>query len=88
MHRLGARLCTGATQHANAKGRGGLWAFVAVLAAIQVYANFGPPPSSPSAMALTALLLDLVLALLASRVDRGLVSEPTPVSVAEGSGEG
>jgi hypothetical protein len=70
---LGAWLYARPTRYANAKGRYVFWAFVAVLAAIQVYANFGPPPSSPSAMALTALALYSVLALLAAQVERGAV---------------
>ena len=30
------------------------WGFVVLLATLQIYANFGPPPSSPDAMAITA----------------------------------
>ena len=40
------------------------------LAAIQVYANFGPSPASQDAMAITALALYLALAVLAALVER------------------
>lgn len=70
---LGAWLYARATRYATAKGWHVFWAFVAILAAIQVYANFGPPPSSPDAMAITALGLYAALALLAARVERGAV---------------
>lgn len=46
-----------------------LWAFVALMAALEVYAAFGPPPASPAAAARTALLAYGVLALLAGFVD-------------------
>jgi hypothetical protein len=54
----------------RANGRYLYWAFIILLIAFQVYANFGPPPSSPDAMAVTALLFYLVLALLAGLVER------------------
>jgi uncharacterized membrane protein HdeD (DUF308 family) len=53
-----------------ANGRYFYWGFVIFLAAIQVYANFGPPPSSPEAMAMMALFLYVALALLAAWVER------------------
>jgi hypothetical protein len=62
---LGAWLNARATRYATAKSRYLFWGFVAFLAAVQVYANFGPPPSSPDAMALTALGLYAAIALLA-----------------------
>ena len=46
------------------------WGFVIFLAVMQVYANFGPPPSSPQAMAVMALAFYAVLALLAGWVER------------------
>jgi hypothetical protein len=46
------------------------WGFVIFLAALQVYANFGPPPATPDAMAVTALTCYVVLALLAAGVER------------------
>jgi hypothetical protein len=47
----------------SANGQYLYWGFVAVLAALQVYANFGPPPSSPETMAMTALFLYVTLAI-------------------------
>jgi hypothetical protein len=67
---LGAGLYVRAMTFASAKGRYAFWAFVFFLAVLQVYANFGPPPSSPEAMGLTALAFYLVLALLAAWVER------------------
>jgi hypothetical protein len=67
---LGAWLYARMTSFASAKGRYVFWGFVILLAAFQVYANFGPPPSSPEAMAVIALALYLVLALLAALVER------------------
>jgi hypothetical protein len=46
------------------------WSFVIFLAALQFYANFGPPPASANEMAITALALYVVLALLAAGVER------------------
>jgi hypothetical protein len=46
------------------------WGFVIFLAALQFYANFGPPPTSPDAMAVTALVFYVALALLAAWVER------------------
>jgi hypothetical protein len=40
------------------------------LAGLQVYANFGPPPSSPEFMAMTALFFYMSLTLLAAWVER------------------
>jgi hypothetical protein len=71
---LGAWLYARATRLVNAKGRYLFLGFVLVLAAIQVYANFGPPPSSPAAMAVTALVLYAALALMAAQVERDAVS--------------
>ena len=67
---LGAWLYARKTNFASPKGRYALWGFVIFLAAIQIYANFGPPPSSPRTMAVMALALYLVLALLAAGVER------------------
>jgi hypothetical protein len=60
-------------------GRYSLWGFFALLAALQVYANFGPPPSSSEAMALIALGLYALLAALAALVER---ASTVPVSTA------
>jgi hypothetical protein len=37
---------------------------------LQVYANFGPPPASESAMAIMALVFYLILAAIAALVER------------------
>jgi hypothetical protein len=52
------------------------WGFVVFLAALQVYANFGPPPASTDAMAIMALAFYAVLALMASGVERFAVASP------------
>jgi hypothetical protein len=67
---LGAWLYALMTGFASAKGRYVFWGFVVFLAAMQVYANFGPPPASPEVMAVMALAFYLVLALLAAWVER------------------
>jgi len=67
---LGAWLYTRATAFASTQGQYVFWGFVMLLAALQVYANFAPPPSTPDAMAVTALALYMVLALLAAGVER------------------
>jgi Ca2+/Na+ antiporter len=72
---LGAWLYARMTTFASAKGRYVFWGFVIFLAAMQVYANFGPPPTSPEAMAVTALAFYLVLALSAAWVERISVTE-------------
>jgi hypothetical protein len=46
------------------------WGFVIFLAALQCYANFGPPTSSESTMAVMALVFYSVLAILAAAVER------------------
>ena len=55
---------------ANVRGRNVLWGFIALLAALQVYANFGPPPSSETMMAMMALSFYGVLAAMAAWVER------------------
>ncbi|HWA91248.1 MAG TPA: hypothetical protein VG889_14525 [Rhizomicrobium sp.] len=52
-------------------GDAGLWAFVAAMAAVELYGAFGPPPASDVAEAQTALVAYGVLALLAGLVDWG-----------------
>ena len=67
---LGAWFYAHRTTFAGAKGRNIFSAFLVFLVVMQVYANFGPPPSSPSAMAVTALVLYAGLASLAAWVER------------------
>jgi hypothetical protein len=76
---IGAWSYTRMTTFAGAKGRYAFWGFVIFLAAMQVYANFGPPPTSPEVMAMTALAFYAVLALLAAWVERIAVT-PTEVN--------
>jgi hypothetical protein len=66
----GASLYARTMTFASAKGRYVFWAFVFFLMAVQVYANFGPPPTSPNAMAFMALALYVVIAALAAWVER------------------
>jgi hypothetical protein len=67
---LGAWFYARMTTFASIGGRYAYWGFVVFLAAVQVYANFGPPPSSPDAMAVTALVFYAVLAFAAAWVER------------------
>jgi len=71
---LGAWFYTRTIKFAGAKGLYAFWGFVIFLAVMQVYANFGPPPSSPQAMAVMALAFYAVLALLAAAVERFAVA--------------
>jgi hypothetical protein len=69
-----ATLLTGAwfyvrTVPARPYGNIVLWVFVALMAALEFYAAFGPEPVSPRAEAQTALLAYGVLALVAGLVD-------------------
>ncbi len=73
---LGAWLYARMIRFTGAKGQYWYWGFVAVLAALQVYANFGPPPSSPENMAMTALFLYVALALMAAYVEHVAVAAP------------
>lgn len=52
------------------------WGFIVFLAALQTYANFGPPPASTDAMAIMALAFYVVLALMAAGVERFAVASP------------
>jgi hypothetical protein len=54
----------------STRGRNALWGFLALLAVMQIYANFGPPPASETAMAIMALAFYTVLAALAAWVER------------------
>jgi hypothetical protein len=50
-------------------GDAALWLFIAVMAGVEIYAAFGPPPASDVAEAQTALVAYGILALLAGAVD-------------------
>jgi hypothetical protein len=58
------------TKAANAIGRFGPPIFGVVMVAIQAFIFFGPPPSSPAAAAVTALVCYIVFALVAQWLDR------------------
>jgi len=66
---LGAALYARMTPLSGPRGRVIFWGYVAVLALLQVYANFGPPPASAQGMAVMALGLYLVLAMAAAWVE-------------------
>lgn len=58
------------TEAINAVGRFGLPAFGMVLLAIHGYVFFGPPPTSPDAAAITALVFYVLFAVAAQWLDR------------------
>ena len=58
------------TEAINAIGRFGPPAFGILMLAIQSYVFFGPPPTSPSAAAITALVSYVVFAAVAQWLDR------------------
>jgi len=66
----GAWIYARAAPAATTLGRVALWAFVALMAALQVYVNFGPPPPSEYMMAIMALALYVLLAAIAAWVER------------------
>ena len=59
-----------ATRPVNAAGRFGLPVFGIVMLAIQVYVFFGPPPPSPAAVAVTALVPYFAFAAVAEWLSR------------------
>jgi hypothetical protein len=59
-----------ATEPVNAIGRVGLPAFGVVMLTIQSYVFFGPPPVSPAAAAVTALVSYVVFAVIADWLAR------------------
>jgi len=66
----GATLYARAATFRDARGRNIYWGYVALLAVMQIYGNFGPPPSSPASMGATALFFYVLLAALAGVVER------------------
>jgi hypothetical protein len=73
----GAWLSTRDSRFKTAAGRYLFWGFIAALAVLQAYANFGPAPDSPQSFAVTALALYLLLAVLAGLVER--IAGPFPL---------
>ena len=74
---LGVWLYVRTMTFAHTRGRQMLWGFVALLAAFQIYANFGSPPTSPEAMAVIALCFYAVLAALAAAIEHWATSPTT-----------
>jgi hypothetical protein len=66
----GARIYARAVPTTSACGRYALWGFIALLAVLQVYANFGPPPGSEPSMAIMALGLYVILTAITAWVER------------------
>ena len=66
----GAWLYARTAPFSSVKGRYAFWGFVVSMVIVQALANFGPPPASPEAMSVTALVAYAVLALLAASVER------------------
>lgn len=58
----------------TARGKGLVWGFFGLLAIVQLISQFGPPPTSPDAFAVTALVAYVVLAALAGWVERRALS--------------
>ncbi len=67
---VGAWIYARAVPATGARGSVALWGFVAFMAVMQTYANFGPPPGSESTMAILALVFYLLFAVLAAAVER------------------
>jgi hypothetical protein len=65
----GAWIYTRAVPPASLRGHNAMRGFVILLVLLQVYANFGPPPASESAMAIMALGFYAVLAAIAAWVE-------------------
>jgi hypothetical protein len=65
---VGAWVYARKTMFTTTMGRNVFWGYVVLLRGVQVYANFGPPPSSPEAMAVIALIFYGVLAAWVERV--------------------
>jgi hypothetical protein len=66
----GAWIYDRAIPAASRRGNLSLWGLVAFMVAMQIYANFGPPPASESIMAILALVFYLLFAALAAFVER------------------
>jgi hypothetical protein len=77
---LGAWLYARYVPAQRAHGDRWLWLFVAVMAALEIYAAVGPAPTAPKDIAVKALLAYGVLAALAGVVERAR-SGPRPVAV-------
>ncbi|MGI9086027.1 MAG: hypothetical protein ACR2FE_12205 [Aeromicrobium sp.] len=70
---VGAWLYSRSVNLTDRTGRVVIWAFVALMAVAQVFANFGPALGSPEGFAVSALVGYAVLAALAALVERRAV---------------
>jgi hypothetical protein len=77
---IGAWLCARSAAFAGTGGRVLFWGYVVLLAALQAYANFGPPPASPNGMAVRALVFYALLAALAAAVERFAIKREPPAA--------
>jgi hypothetical protein len=74
---LGAWIYGRSAAFANARSRYKFWGFIVVLALLQFYANFGPPPPTSVGLALTGLASYAILAVIAAWVERGQATRAT-----------
>ena len=72
---LGVWVYTRFATFADNRGKLLVWGFAAVLAAFQVYGNFGPTPTSPEMFAVSALSGYVLLAAMAAWVERRAVGK-------------
>jgi hypothetical protein len=70
---LGAWLYARSAAFASDGSRYKFWGFVAALAVLQLYANFGPPPATSIDLAITGLASFTMLTAIAAWVERGRV---------------
>jgi hypothetical protein len=68
---LGAWIYARSAAFASDKTRNKFWGFIAFLAVLQLYANFGPSPATPVELAITGLASFTILAAIAAWVERG-----------------
>jgi hypothetical protein len=67
---VGAWLYARTTALVTVRGQYLYWGFIVLLGALQIYTNLGAAPTAANAMALTALLLYVLLAVMAAWVER------------------
>jgi hypothetical protein len=68
---LGAWIYARSAPFASDGSRYRFWGFIAILAVLQLYANIGPPPSTPADLAITGLASFAILSAIAGWVERG-----------------
>ena len=77
---IGAWLFARSAKFVDAKGIFVFAAFLILLILIQVYANFGPPPTSPKSFAVFAISLYAIMALLAAGLERFALMTPRDIA--------